>query len=480
MILFFKDDVNKDNQKKNNLIGDKGVLINKESKVPELDSLGNEIVVVDSSAIMDSLLIDANKPSMVSRAVGFLVAAAKYVFLDYEMISFNFSNDNTLSKSGLRAQGTGFRNFWGIFYDDNAGPTRGFMLGLNSDVGPRVAFGGTNLSDVYSQKNNIDFKTSRPLWEGAKIDLSWKTGWSVNKNSTLTVNEDGTIFVSNINSTGTLNRSFLTLPPVLFLSAFKSGIKQVAELYNPQDPNSSLSNAFVQGFESLPILANFGFLKDFTNYIPRPNWRITWDGLEKLPLLKSLADRISLDHSYTSSYTEGWKLSREGNEEIQVQKIEYGFAPLLGLNLTFGQLWGGNLTGNLKYSTRTSFDLGITTKNITENFSKDIGFTLQFSKSGFELPLFGVALKNDIEFSLAYTSTRSAAIRYDMSNFTEDGIPQDGTTRLTIEPRIKYTISAKVTLSVFYKRSTVEPEGASRIPPTTSNEAGLDVSISIN
>ncbi|MDP2364518.1 MAG: hypothetical protein Q8M94_12215, partial [Ignavibacteria bacterium] len=150
------------------------------------------------------------------------------------------------------------------------------------------------------------------------------------------------------------------------------------------------------------------------------------------------------------------------------------------LNLTFGQLWGGNLSGNLKYSTRTSFDLGITTNNITENFSKDIGFTLQYSKSGFELPLFGVALKNDIEFSLAYSTARSAAVRYDMTKFTEDGTPQDGTTRVTIEPRIKYTISAKVTLSVFFKRSTVEPEGASRIPPTTTNEAGLDVNIAIN
>jgi len=429
---------------------------------------------------MDSLMIDANKPSTISKALGFLVAAAKYIFLDYEMISFNFSNDNTLSKSGLRAQGTGFNNFWGLFYDDDAGPTRGFMLGLSSDAGPRVALAGTNLNDVYSQKNSFDFKTSRPLWEGAKIDLNWKSGWSVNKNSTINVDPDGSIFVSSVSSTGTLNRSFLTIPPVLFLSVFKSGIKQVAELYNPEDPNSNLSTAFVEGFESLPIFANFGFLKDFANYIPRPNWRITWDGLEKLPLLKSLADRVSLDHSYSSTYTEGWKLSRDGNQEIQVQKIEYGFAPLLGLNLTFGQLWGGNFTGNLKYSTRTSYDLGITTNNITENFSKDIGFTLQFSKSGFELPLFGVSLKNDIEFSLAYSSSRSAAVRYDMTKFTEEGTPQDGTTRVTIEPRIKYTISAKVTLSVFFKRSTVEPEGASRIPPTTTNEAGLDVNISIN
>jgi hypothetical protein len=66
-----------------------------------------------------------------------------------------------------------------------------------------------------------------------------------------------------------------------------------------------------------------------------------------------------------------------------------------------------------------------------------------------------------------------------MNNFTEAGEPLDGTTRTTLEPRIKYTISSKVTLSIFYRRSSVEPEGAQRIPPTTTNEAGLDVHISI-
>jgi len=54
-----------------------------------------------------------------------------------------------------------------------------------------------------------------------------------------------------------------------------------------------------------------------------------------------------------------------------------------------------------------------------------MGFTLQFSKSGFELPLFGLALKNDIEFSLAYSTTRSTSIRYDMPTFKEEGTPQD-------------------------------------------------------
>jgi len=63
--------------------------------------------------------------------------------------------------------------------------------------------------------------------------------------------------------------------------------------------------------------------------------------------------------------------------------------------------------------------------------------------------------------------------------FKESGTPQDGNKRVTIEPRIKYVMSARVTLSIFYKRMTVEPEGASKIPATTTNEAGLDVHISI-
>lgn len=438
-------------------------------------------VIADTSQIPEGT-IEEVKPGSLQRALGFLKSAVKSIFFDYENINMSFNNDNSLSKSGIRASGSGFNNFWGLFHNDEQGPGRGFMIGLSDEVGPRAFQQGTNLSDVYQQKNNFDFKTARPLWEGAKVDITWKVGWSLNKSTTLSTDDFGNVFISNINSSGTLTRSFLSLPPSLFLSVFNSGIKRVNELYNPQssDASSSLSNAFIEGFESFPIFARLGFLEEFAKYIPRPNWRFTWDGLEKIAFFQSIATRVSLEHSYSSGYTEGWKLSPDGEKQVQTQKIDYAFAPLAGLNLTFGALWGGNLMGSIKYSTRTSFDLGITTSNITETFSRDIGFTINYSKSGFDLPLFGVSLKNDIEFSLSYTSAKNSTVRYEMTNFTEEGIPQDGTARVTIEPRIKYTISAKVTLSIFYKRSTVEPEGASRIPPTTTNEAGLDVNIIIN
>jgi cell surface protein SprA len=419
------------------------------------------------------------KSSAIENALLILKTAAKVIFFEYESITFNFTTDNNISKSGIAGKGTGFSNFWGFSHSDENGPTRGFMFGLNRDVGARAALVGSSLNDVFSNKNSFDFKTSKPLWEGAKIDLNWKVGWSVSTNTKLTTDLDGNLAISNITSTGSLNRSFLSFPPVLFLSVFKNGITRVNELYDPEssDPTASLSSAFIDGFETLPLGSKL--FKDVARYIPRPNWRITWDGLEKLVIFQNFTKRVSFDHSYSSTYTENWKINPDGLEEVQTQKIEYGFAPLAGLNFTFAELWGGNLTSSIKYSTRTNYDLGITTRNITETYSREIGITAGFSKSGFEIPLFGLSLKNDIDFTFSYTSTQNSIVRFEMNNFTEEGIPQDGTIRTTIEPRIKYTLSAKVTLSIFYRRSSVEPEGAARIPPTTTNEAGLDVHISI-
>jgi len=416
----------------------------------------------------DSLKEDG--PSKLQNVLLTLKAGAKYIFFDYETIQFNFSQDNTVSKSGIRSGGTGFVNFFTFSSNNEYGPSRSFMLGLSQDVGPRALRG--NLSDNVSQRNSIDFRTARPLWEGANIDLRWKIGWQNSKSATIQTDSLGNVNVSNINSTGSINRSYVSIP----LPILGGGLKKVNELYGK---TNNLNESFSEGLEAFPILAKIPILKEFAKYIPRPNWSLNWDGLEKYSMFKSFTKRVSLQHAYNSDYSEGWKLDPDGNQAVQTQKISYGFAPLVGLNMTFASLWNGNFTGSIKYSTKTGYDLGASTKNITENSSRDIGISASYSKSGFELPLFGLSLKNDIELTFSYTYSKNSVIIFNMANFDEKGIPQDGTVRTTMEPRIKYVMSAKVTLSVFYRRSSVVPEGAARISPTTTNEAGLDVHIAI-
>jgi len=432
------------------------------------------LTVTDTTTVRDTLPV---RPSLFKRAVYFLKTLARTSLFDYEAITISFSNSTAVGSNGIRGKGTGFKNYWGI-YSVKEGPSRLYMLGLKGDPGPRAANG--KLSDNYTERNSIDLKTARPLWEGARIDLTWKIGWSINKNTTLHSDANGITTIDNISSSGTIDRSFFTLPPTFFLSMFKSGIKRVSELYNPKaaNMNENLSAAFMNGFETLPLLSKVGFLKGVAKYVPRPNWRITWDGLEKFSIFKSFAKRVSLDHAYGANYTEGWKIEN-GKQSPTSQKIAYGFSPLVGLNLTLNSFWDGNFSGNVKYSTRNNYDLSVTNQNITETYTREIGISLNYSKSGFEVPLFGIALKNDIEFSFSYSNAKNSIVLFKMNEFTEEGVPQDGTTRTTLEPRIKYIISSRVKLAVFYRRSSVAPEGASHITGSTINEAGLDVTISI-
>ena len=439
----------------------------------------NSVVKKDNDSTKTVVAVDDNSPSMLSKGLNFLAYAAKWLFFDYEQISINYRQTNSKSGSGLAADGTGFNSFWGFSNDLNNGPSRAFQFGLSNDLGPRARNGV--LSDNLKRANGLDIKTSRPLWKGAKLDLNWKVNWGTNQTTSLTTDENGNVFVNNITATGTIDRSFLALPKVFFLPFVKSGIEKVNELYdrNAIDRNANLTEAFRNGMESIPLLSTIPVFSKIVEYIPRPNWSITWSGLEKIKFLKKLAKRISLNHSYSSSYFEGWKITPDGNQEVQSQKINYGFTPLIGLNLTFDSFWGGDLTGSVKFNSKTGYDLGISTRKITETFSRDINISLSFSKSGFELPLFGLSLKNDIEFSFSYTNGKNSTVIFEMDDFKPEGKPQDGTTRISFEPRLKYVMSSKVTLSIFYTRTSVEPVGASRVPATKTNIAGLDVRISI-
>ncbi|MEG8989581.1 cell surface protein SprA [Ignavibacteria bacterium 4148-Me] len=417
-------------------------------------------------------------PSNIQIALQYLKLGIKWLFFDYDQISINFSQSSSYTGGGLIGEGTGFNNFWGFKQSPLKGPSRLFMLGLSNDIGPRAPNG--NISDNYSHKNDIDLKTSRPLWEGAQLDIFWKVGWGVNKSITFRTDSLGNIYSTTLNSTGTIDRSFLTFPPTLIFSFFGNGIKKVSELYDKRspNPNQNLSDAFVKGFETTSFLSKIPILSKFAKYIPRPNWNFSWSGLEKYEIF-SFAKRVSLSHTYTSTYSEGWKINPDGLQEVQSQRIDYAFSPLLGLTFQFDNLFGGSFQSTVRYTARTSYSLSASTRNITESLSRDINISASYSKSGFELPMFGISLKNDIEISFSYTNGKTSSVIYDMENFKDDGTPQDGKTNITIEPKIRYVMSSRVTMSIFYRRTTIQPQGASRIPPTTTNEAGVDVHIAI-
>ena len=111
-----------------------------------------------------------------------------------------------------------------------------------------------------------------------------------------------------------------------------------------------------------------------------------------------------------------------------------------------------------------------------------MSITGSFSKTGFEIPLFGVSLQNDIDVSFTYSMAKNSRTTFDAkgNTFNSKGTPGEGSTRTQMEPRVRYVLSARVTASLFYRYTKIEPDaGGSRIPGSTSNEGGVDVHIAI-
>jgi cell surface protein SprA len=433
--------------------------------------------------------------------------------LDYDNVSISFNQTNSAQNSGLVGR-TGFVNFWGRvpFFQRSLpenGPSFLYQLGLISDpsgrltnfrftpkppfmqwdVEPGIRAANGVLVNTYRETNRLTLKTSRALWEGAHLDLNWNVGWSYNRTENITTDTSGRVIPSltTLSTSGNVDRSFMTMPNVLFLGVFKTSLKEVAKRYaelkgaadsTGLGDDEKLSQAFEEGFEAMPF-----FRKLFGQFYPRVNWSLRWDGLEKLPMFKSFVSRLSLDHSYTSNYTRQFEnRPGGGGERTTGQRVGYGFAPLMGLNFTFKELAKGSFGATLRYNTNTSYDLTTSSRNIVESFTREIAVSANYSRKGFEIPFFGLALQNDIDISASYSVSTNSRTTYDTSKLEEDvnGTPLEGSTRTTMEPRIKYVLSSRVSAAVYYRYTKIAPDATgSRIPGTTTNEAGLDLHISI-
>jgi cell surface protein SprA len=470
----------------------------------------------DTAAVADT----AAKPKLagVDKTISQLKNLAKMFLkiplLDYDNINVTFTQSNQVQNSGVVGS-TGFVNFWGrvpFFQDPDPkyGPSRLYQLGLISDPdgkltnfgprpyfpffgwdvepGPRAMVDGGAIVNSFRQTNRLAFKTTRDLWEGARIDLNWNVGWSYSRTQNLSTDSLQSIpTLVNQTVTGSVDRSFLTFPDVLFLGMFKTSLKEVSKQYaalksadttGGANDEKNLTTAFEKGFEALPFLK-----KIFGQYYPRVNWSFRWDGLEKLPLFTGFVSRLSLDHSYNSNFSRQFENTPGGDgERTDGERVAYGFAPLVGANFTFKELLKGSFGANLRYNTSTSYDLSVSSRNIVETLTQEIAFTASYSRKGFEIPFFGLSLSNDVDVSLTYSISKNSRNTYDVSQLDVNvtGVPLEGSTRTQIEPRIKYVLSQRVTASVYYRYTRVEPDFAgSRIPGTTENEAGLDIHIAI-
>ncbi len=443
----------------------------------------------------------------------------KTIFLDWEKLDIGFNQTNSSINPGVYG-GNGMSNFWGRGITGREselllGPSFAYQLGLvtnphgdvditsgngfpyfgfNTNIGLRPPNG--IMQDNFKQSNSLDMKTSRPLWEGATLDMTWKTELGFNKNQTVETDEFGIPTFSNIMATESFNRTFLTFPSIFGFNLFGNNIENVVELFNEEkaiieasDADSlrknslllqALSNSFYEGLEAFSLTSG-----RTGKFLPSMNWMIRWEGLEKFYLWDEYVTRLTFEHAYTSTYQENVQITDQGRD-VQNQVIQYGFQPLLGFNATFDEeKLKGQLTASLRWSNTKSYNLTSSNRaTISAQTTNEITAQASYALDGFEFPLFGLSLKNQLEYSFLFTLKSNRRATYNVlepdtyEGDDNEGTTLDGNTQLIVEPRVRYALSNIVTASVFVRYEGTFTEGASQ-PGYHTTQFGLDIRISI-
>lgn len=458
--------------------------------------------------------ISYGKTDTNSSILGTIGKVFKTIFLDYDEIKLTFKQDNASRNPGIFG-GDGLTNQWrglfGLGQDKNWGPSAAYQLGLvgSPHAGFRIRgsssfpfFGfdteqglrppNAVLPENFSQGNSLEFRTSRQLWEGANLDLSWKSQFTFNKNQTVITDAEGNQSFTNVTATETFTRSYLSLPKFLFFAPLNNTVEHVIALYNEKLPainatagsdtvkrNQLMSNALSESFHD--GLESFKFLPlAIRKIMPSVNWSFRWDGIEKWGLLGGVARRIALEHTYASTYSEGARITDNGRY-VDMQTVELGFQPLIGLTMSFDETkLKGTLTGTVRYNTKTSYSLASATSNISRNSSSELSIQGTYSRRGFKFALLGIDLENDLEFGFLGSYKKNQRANYDLLKLSSpSGQTIDGTTQITIEPSARYSMSNRVTARLFFRYEGTINEGAAT-PGFSTTQVGLDIRISIS
>ncbi|MCS6965612.1 MAG: cell surface protein SprA [Candidatus Kapabacteria bacterium] len=453
----------------------------------------------------------ADTPTTAERVLRVLRSAA----FDYDNIQINFQQDNSSLNPGVFG-GSGLTNLWLrrlLFRPESPlyGPAAAYQLGLlasphgsvhlvRSSRFPFFGFAttlGTRppnavLQENFSQRNVLDMRTSRPLWPGATLTLSWKSEFAYNRNWTLQTDAKGVPTPTAVVVTNSYGRTALFFPPFLLFAIFRNTPERVLQLYEQRrqtivasTPDTierntrlqqALAEAFRQGVESFRWYPGALAL-----VMPRVNWMLRWDGLENWWLFRDVgAQRASLEHSYSSTYRENTRLTDRGRV-IDVQQVESNFQPFVGMTVNFDEkVFRGPATAILRYNLRYSYQLGAAARSIQQQTSHEFSLQVNHTRRGLVVPLIGTELRNDVEFSLLASVRRNLTSSHDVFRSGGDqGLRVDGSTQISVEPRARYTISQRLTATLFMRYDGVFNEGAAQ-PGYSTFQMGVDIRLGIS
>ena len=222
--------------------------------------------------------------------------------------------------------------------------------------------------------------------------------------------------------------------------------------------------------------------------IPLPAWRITYNGLSNLEIVKKFFTNVSISHAYSSNTSIGnFNRSSEYGQDTLARRIVTNnlgtnleskyqfttitimerFSPLIKIDVTFKS----GLTLNFELKTDRSLNL-TTSYQINEIHNKEYVFGTGFRKSGVILPFKmngrRPMLKNDLDFRFDF-SIRDG---YTITRQINSNLPPQanaGMRSISIRPTLNYNITDNLNFRAFYNRNVNKPRTTQSFPTALTN-----------
>jgi cell surface protein SprA len=236
--------------------------------------------------------------------------------------------------------------------------------------------------------------------------------------------------------------------------------------------------------------------------VPIPNWRLDYNGLNKLGNLKDVFQSITLTHAYSSTYqvtnfTNSLQYADVGNIPLKDYNtgsnfgqplgpngdvvpiyvisqvmISEQFAPLIGVNVRTKN----KLTARFEYKTKRDVSLNISNAQITEVNNKDWVVEVGYTKNNLRLPFRDqgrvITLKNDVTFKLNMSVNNAQTIQRKLPSTIGgddmENIVTNGNINIQIRPNIVYVINQKLNIQFYFEKNTNQPLVSNSFPRTTT------------
>jgi cell surface protein SprA len=416
-------------------------------------------------------------------------------------------------------------------------PGLSFILGIVDDnFGQKAIDNGWLTTSTYfnspytvSLNDNITFRAAIEPFNGFKIELTANRNYSQSGSSYLNVTdrkfdnylEGGNYSISFISIGSAFEKVKFDKGPSKYVSSSFSVFKENREIiskrladnrqavdpdYNPLNVSPGLekgSNGYSILSQNVLIpsfMAAYGgidptkvTLDRFPSFLKMmPNWRITYDGLSKIPFVKKYARSVNLNHAYKSTYNVGNYATRPDYEnpdyydvqtklsyyrdlqnnfvpkyEISSISITEQFTPLISIDINFLN----SLSTRFELKRNRNIVLSLTNNQLTENLSNEIVLGAGYKITDFKLIVRSSAgekgVNTDLNLRGDFSIRDNKMIIRRLTDEPDQGA--QGQKVLTLKFSADYMLSDKFNIRMFYDRIVNTPFVSLSYPTANTN-----------